>query len=67
MICIPLYHVHSKNIVHRGLKPDDILIKLLGKLEILMIIDFGISFFPESGSVTTVRDMMVQFYASIEQ
>lgn len=67
MICIPLYHIHSRNIVHRGLKPNDILLKLLGKKEILMIIDFGISYIPKSGSVTTVKDMMSPYYSSIEQ
>lgn len=34
---------------------------------IFMIIDFGCSYFPESGSVTTVRDSMSPFYAPIEQ
>ena len=32
-----------------------------------MIADFGISFKPESGSVTTVKDSKSPFYASIEQ
>ncbi len=32
-----------------------------------MIIDFGCSYFPESGSVTTVRENMSAYYVSIEQ
>ena len=32
-----------------------------------MIADFGISFKPESGSVTTVKDSKSPYYASIEQ
>lgn len=32
-----------------------------------MIIDFGISYFPKSGSVTTLKDYMSPFYSSIEQ
>ena len=67
MICIPLYHIHSMKIVHRDLRPDDILSKFLGDKEMFMIIDFGSSFMPDSGSVTTVNDVMSAFYASIEQ
>jgi serine/threonine protein kinase len=66
MICIPLYHIHSNNIVHGNLKPDDLLSKFLGNQEIFMIIDFGISYYPNSGSVTTARETMSPFYASIE-
>ena len=32
-----------------------------------MIADFGISFKPESGSVTTVKESKSPYYASIEQ
>ena len=32
-----------------------------------MVTDFGTSYIPKSGSVTTVRDAMSAFYASIEQ
>ncbi len=32
-----------------------------------LITDFGTSFIPNSGSVTTVKDAMSAFYASIEQ
>lgn len=67
MICIPLYHIHKKKIVHRDLSPDDILCKSLGDKEIFIINDFGISYKPDSGSVTTVKESMRAFYASIEQ
>jgi serine/threonine protein kinase len=66
MICIPLYHINSNDIVHRDLKPDNILSKFLGDQEIFMIIDFGSSYIPNSGSLTTVRDAISLFYASIE-
>jgi serine/threonine protein kinase len=31
------------------------------------VTDFGISYIPKSGSVTTLRDEKTAFYASIEQ
>ncbi len=67
MTCIPLFHIHSKKIVHRDLKPDNILQKFVGDKELFIITDFGTSFIPKSGSVTTVKDSMSAFYASIEQ
>ncbi len=32
MICIPLFHIHSKKIVHRDFRPDNILLKTIGNL-----------------------------------
>jgi serine/threonine protein kinase len=43
MILIGLHYLHSKEITHRDLKPDNILINTLGGMEILVIGDFGLS------------------------
>ena len=66
MICIALYDIHSKKIVHRDLKPGNILLKLTENYEIFLIADFGTSFRPESGAITTVKEFMSSFYAPIE-
>ncbi len=39
----------------------------MGDKELFIITDFGTSFIPKSGSVTTVKDAMSAFYACIEQ
>ena len=41
MICIPLYNIHSKKIVHLDYRPDNFLKKFIGDQEIFTIIDFG--------------------------
>ena len=44
MILIGLEYLHSKQIIHRDLKQENILIeKLAGGLDILVIGDFGVS------------------------
>ncbi len=30
MICIPLFHIHSKKIIHCDLKPENIIMKTIG-------------------------------------
>ena len=67
MICIPLYYIHSKKMIHRDLKPDNILQKFIGNEEMFVLTDFGTSFNPDSESVTTVKQLMTPLYAPIEQ
>jgi serine/threonine protein kinase len=44
MILISLHYLHSKEIIHRNLKPENIFIdRLPGGVDILVIGDFGVS------------------------
>ena len=43
MISVPLYWIHKMNIIHRDIKPNNILKKYIGNLEVFEITDFGIS------------------------
>ena len=44
MILIGLHYLHSKNILHRNLKPENILVdKLPDGVDIIVIGDFGVS------------------------
>lgn len=67
MITIPLYHIHSKNIVHKDLNPDNILQNFIGDKEIYLISDFGSSLQPNTECLTSVKNIMTAFYASIDQ
>ena len=67
MICIPIYFIHKNDIVHRDLKPDNILQKFIGDKEIFLITDFGTSQKANTQFLTTAKNSMTPFYASLEQ
>ena len=66
-ICRGLAYIHEKGVVHRDLKPGNILFKNLGDRKIWKISDFGASVKDESKLKTSVRQVMTISYASIEQ
>ena len=66
MICIPLYYIHSKKMIHRDIKPHNILIKQIGEKELCVITDFGLFQIPNSNFLVTVKTAMTPFYASLE-
>ena len=66
MICIPLYYIHSKKMVHRDIKPHNILIKQIGEKELCVITDFGLFQIPNSNFAVTVNTAMTSNYASLE-
>jgi serine/threonine protein kinase len=52
MICIPLFYVHKKRVIHRDMKPPNILVKKVGDQNVFVLTDFGISKIVD-GVVTT--------------
>ena len=52
MICIPLFYVHKKRVIHRDMKPPNILVKKVGDQDVFVLTDFGISKIVD-GVVTT--------------
>jgi serine/threonine protein kinase len=66
-ICVALEYFHRKGVVHRDLKPGNILFKNEGGYKIWKISDFGASVKDDSKLKTSVRQLMTINYASIEQ
>jgi serine/threonine protein kinase len=43
MICVSVFFIHKNNIIHRDMKPSNILIKKIGNQRVFVITDFGIA------------------------
>lgn len=67
MICLPISYIHSLNVVHRDLKPPNILVSSIGSQNIYILTDFGVSIKKGNSYLTTLRSKMTNAYASIEQ
>ena len=66
MICLGLYDVHKKEIVHRNLKPSNILCKRSYEKELFKIADFSSSYIPAYRVETTIKEILTDFYVPIE-
>ena len=66
-ICKALEYIHEKNVIHRDLKPGNVLYQKNGDSKIWIISDFGASSNNKSQLKTSVRKVMTLSYASIEQ
>jgi eukaryotic-like serine/threonine-protein kinase len=67
MICIPLFYVHKKGVIHRDLKPPNILVKKVGDQDVFVMTDFGISKITHGTVTTSTNKANTPPYSSEEQ
>ncbi len=60
-LCAGLQHAHDAGLVHRDLRPSNILVDSSGEEELLRIVDFGIAILddPDGGDRLTTRGVML--------
>jgi len=67
-LCDGLEHAHSRGMIHRDFKPDNILVVGDGELEVARIADFGLALSVDSGvRLTTTGIVCTPAYAAPEQ
>jgi eukaryotic-like serine/threonine-protein kinase len=66
MICIPLYCIHKNGVIHRDMKPPNILVKKVGDQYVFVLTDFGISKITNGTHTTTTYKANTPPYSSEE-
>ncbi|TMQ03569.1 MAG: serine/threonine protein kinase, partial [Deltaproteobacteria bacterium] len=71
-VCDALYHAHANGVVHRDLKPDNLMVVIQDKNRVprlVKLVDFGVSKVVRAGEVQTMSGMKMgtPYYMSIEQ
>ena len=66
MSFIPIWYIHQEGVVHRDIKPDNILQKYIGDKDYYMLTDFGASQQSNTSFITTGKDWASKVFAPIE-